>query len=1046
MMPKSLHLQFLTIRHSLAWVWWFMVLAIPVIGASNCWAQPVVAYEPPEWLPRYDLDINIDVAGQHVFVRERVTWTNPHQRPTDRIVFNNHSHYAVPSAELGKLAKTLEFLRLAPSDALDLNGPPCQIESVTLINPTTGEQEILPHGYQPKNDTALEVPLPCQIAKGQSVTLEVRFALRLPQRQGRWGQWRGVTFLAQWLPVVAYYDNRGWRPSPFVPWHQPFCNEAGVYNARITLPCDEVLGSTGMIVSETDLGNGQKQIQIGEVVARDFSLVCSRHFREVFGQAGQVKIRSLHLPGHEHYGREMVKIASEALPVYMKWFGPFPYPQLTIAESYFGWNGNECGGMILIDERVYSMPHLAHGFVDHLLTHEILHQWFYNAVGTDGYAETWMDEGIATYYSHQVMNIKKGKNNTLLEYPTGLKWLPNIHRGDYGSYGLRGCIGRGEHTATVQPMPGFGHLPNLLAMAYDRGGKIIGIIEHRLGKAAMLDFMRIIYRKYYFRVMHVADFQRELEAYTGQSWQAFFDEWLYGSGMVDYVINDVDVQSLTSPADSREHGWLHKWKIKTGDFLTTLRGHSMAADDPVRVVVMVEQRGRINEPTSLGFDLDGSEHYAIRVPLIPNQALVEIPEFSAKIEALSPRLMRVEIILSSKPKQIRVDPDAILVDRQPLNNTWKTRIRWRLTPWYTQLEETDLTNAHDKINVIIGPWMFAASHNINPWFTRSPLFGLRAGVYRTQEYAGGVYLAYRGNDRNIVAGVDGLWDHVPWPNTQIGFIAERSLATLDDGFVECSRAVLYGRYLLQPGSSLYLPPYHYIEAFANVQDRCLPDPIEPIPNSDPFDEQHSLGLHYHKYYLTPYWDPEGGIAIDATFQAGLPIQNSRAFQKLFGQVSTVKYTPDPWGILKKTPALHWLSDTRWAFRLNVQSSLPDDALLYTLGGGDFYRGYDLRERQGNLTWVASVEMRVPIVKGLRVDALDHIAGLRNIYGVAFYDVGNAYINGRELGPTAHAIGGGLRFDVAWFGLIERTMLRVDVAQTINDDTPVQLWFGIQHPF
>ena len=63
------------------------------------------------------------------------------------------------------------------------------------------------------------------------------------------------------------------------------------------------------------------------------------------------------------------------------------------------------------------MPHLADGYVDYLVTHEICHQWWYNVVGTNGYAETWMDEGLATYFSHRLLNQKHGKNNDLLDYP-----------------------------------------------------------------------------------------------------------------------------------------------------------------------------------------------------------------------------------------------------------------------------------------------------------------------------------------------------------------------------------------------------------------------------------------------------------------------------------------------------------------------------------------------------------------------------------------------------------------------------------------------------
>jgi hypothetical protein len=96
--------------------------------------------------------------------------------------------------------------------------------------------------------------------------------------------------------------------------------------------------------------------------------------------------------------------------------------------------------------------------------------------------------------------------------------------------------------------------------------------------------------------------------------------------------------------------------------------------------------------------------------------------------------------------------------------------------------------------------------------------------------------------------------------------------------------------------------------------------------------------------------------------------------------------------------------------------------------------------------VGSVEWRVPLAKGLTCDALDHVVGLRNVYGAVFYDIGDAYTNGHSVGPVAHAVGGGLRLDLAWFGFVERTTLRFDVAQTVNSPSPTQFLFGVGYPF
>src|SRR5205807_3766265 len=142
-----------------------------------------------------------------------------------------------------------------------------------------------------------------------------------------------------------------------------------------------------------------KQVDFAPIAARDFAFLCSARYEEFVGQAGNVQIRCLALPEHEHYARKMIEWIKEALPEYSKWFGPYPYPQFTIAESYFGWNGNECAGLVMIDSRVFGMPHMAGAFVDYLVSHETCHQWWYNTVGTNGYCETWMDEGLATFFS-----------------------------------------------------------------------------------------------------------------------------------------------------------------------------------------------------------------------------------------------------------------------------------------------------------------------------------------------------------------------------------------------------------------------------------------------------------------------------------------------------------------------------------------------------------------------------------------------------------------------------------------------------------------------
>jgi hypothetical protein len=1015
------------------------------LGASRASAG-----EPPPWLPRYDLAIRLDTDRGLVSAAQRVTWTNSQPRPARQLVFNAHARYTIPDEDTALLAKTVEILRMAPREALSFDGPALEVQKASVVRSplsVASHKSATDYGlrttdltfhYQDDNPTALVVPLPFAVMPGESVTVDLNFTLRLPRKKGRWGQWNGITMLAQWLPVVAYYGQEGWESPPFIPWHQPFFNEAGLYSARITLPADQKLASTGVVAEERDLGNGWREVAIEPTCARDFSLVCSSRFVEFTGKAGPVNVRVLALPEHEFYGREIVQMACEALPVYGRWFGPYPNKQLTVVEACFGWNGNECGGMVMIDERIFNFPHLARGYVDYLVSHEICHQWWYNAVGTNGYAETWMDEGLATYFSHRLIDRKLGKNNPLLDFPRGLRWLPNIHREDFRNYGMLGVMARGEGKAAVQEMKEFGHLINLSGMTYDRGSRIVGMIEERLGEEAFFDFMRRVYDRYCFRILRVKDFQRELEEYTGRSWDEFFRNWLYRCAMCDWAVERVEIEGDCPRA-------------------ALARCRKRRPEHPVRVIVHLKQKRECNEPVVLGICLDGGDSYQIRLPIHPDIPVAELAEFPARIESITDGFadergfssrtatVRVEILLPSRPTQISADPDRVLLDANPTNNHWKPKIRWRMTPLYFQLDEADVTNAHDTWNVIAGPWLFDATY-ADPWYTRSPMLGLRVGAFRTQSFSGGGYLAYRTDDRNFVAGLDAHLAHFPGAQTEVGINVERSLATVGPDDMQASRGVLFGRYILTYGSSLYLPPFEYVELFASAQNRWLPGPVHTFPGADLFDDQVALGIHYHKNYLTPYWDPEAGVALDVTYQAGLPIFGSDDFQQVFGQISTVKTMPDPYGWLSDSGYLGWLAQTRWAFRLMGAAGLPDRGQFFSLGGGEHFRGFDLRERQGNITWTASVEWRLPIFKDVCWDVCDHMAGVRNVYLAAFYDVGDAYLLGRSFGPVAHAVGAGLRVDVAWLGLIERTVFRFDIAQTVNADSPLQLWFGIQHPF
>ena len=980
------------------------------------------AAEGPAWLPLYDMAITFDTINHKVEFRERVTWTNMSSVPTDRLVFNFSPHYKIPDGDELLLAKTLELLRLPASYGIDHQGRHGTIQSAKLVG--NGNPE-LPFAWKPGNQTGLEVTLPATVPPNGSVCVELVGSVKLPNKQGRWGQWGGISYFTNALPIVAFYDGE-WRDVPFVPWHQPFWNEAGRFSAAITLPESERLACSATVASTEILPGGWQRITTKPFTGRDFALVSSANFNEHHATAtlpsGKVvDVKCLALGRHDFYARELANIAAAAIPVYSKWFGDFPYEQFTIVESFFGWNGNECSGMVLIDERVFDFPTFAHGYVEYLMSHETCHQWFYNLVGSNGYSETFMDEGAATYFTHRMLDERRGKNNRLLNWPDGFDWMPNIGRENYRNASITGAIRRKDIPAAAGDLPAFGHLYGLFSGAYDRGSRIFGLIESRMGEAAYFDFMQRLVKKYSFRVLSAKQLREELIAYSGPQsvamWDELYERWVYGNGLVDWKVESVSVERRAGPRAERPG---------------------------VRVAVEVAQVREYDEPTTLGFQFADGDGYPVRVPVTVGGSggvASATDPLETEVVPLRPGVVSVRVTLPQAPSNITVDPDGILMDADPANNTWKSGVNVRVVPFYTFLYDTDLTNDYDKWNATIGPWYYGALYP-DPWYTRATIAGLRAGIYKTQQFAGGVYVGARPDYRDLVFGVDGLWDHWPDPRTQVGFNYERRIAgPLDgtDGVSGANRAVLYGRYVLRYGSSLYLPPMSYVDAYGTYSDNFLPFARNSSPGAARPGYVALLGAHYRLNLLTPYWDPERGIWVDAAYSGGVgDLGPTVGVHQGRLALATTQKLPD---------GLGYLSHVKVAAQGVVQGALPARGQYFALGGSTQFRGFDLAERQGSLLWTANAEVRVPVVREVRWDVADHVAGVRNVQIAGFYDVGAVYTDGNVVGGgAAHALGLGLRVDLAFFSFIERAVVRFDAAKTINAATPWQVWFGVQQPF
>lgn len=1042
----------------IALLWGWLVASLPTLAGEP--VDPSIGNAVHkariEALARQNIELELLPEQKILLVKQKIDWRNPTDRPLERMVFNAHAHFVLPSQDIASMAKTLELLRMRPSEVLGVDVPQLQL---TMVQ--DGGAVPLKFRFGGTTNTDLEVQLEKPLPPGQRQVIELSYQIRMENKQGRWGYWKDVWFLCQGLIHVAKIKDKpaadstykdGWDPTPFYPWHQPFSNDPSNFRVRSITPPGLEVATSGNQESERELPDGRmERIFTGDGL-RDFAWFASHRFQwttEVAEVEGgrKVDIRIAAFKEHKHYARRIADVSKLAIETYSKWFGAYPWPQFTIVESYFGWNGNECGALVMIDERVFDMPHLADGFVEYLICHEVCHQWWYNLVGTDGYREPFLDEGLATSLSHLVLDKIHGHGQMMLEYPLGLRWLPPIQREDYRNQGIRAMFRRGADGPINRNMAEYGNIAVLFNMAYDKSSKVFDLLRERMGETAYLEFLRYLVREYSYRQLDIATLRKELNLFTGRDWTPFFDEWFEKPGHTDWAIGQVEI--LDDQGDTRSGLTSLTQNLKVPELFSGVIS-ALERTEPVKARIHLKRTGNQEARTRLTIRLDEEGKSVVEVPILTDTAKYEDPVSHAKV-TVDGDDVTVEVSLDAPPHQMIVDPEKVLIDPNPGNNFWRKPIRVRLTPLYTMLEETDLTNRHDRLNLIAGPWVYTAPYS-NPWYTRPTMLGFRVGTYQTQEFSGGAYAAYRTDYRDVVAGLDGLFWHWPGNQNEVGYHAETRLVDLQDGSPHPFFASVYNRRTFMPTASLYQRPTEYFETFANYSGNFLPYPTENPVGAERYQQFFSTGMHFSRYYQIPYWDPEAGYQFNIGVEGGTIDLNSwQGMGKFWGNFSFVRTLPDlsfwmPEGSGLMQYGYKWFAQSRFAGRVYAGYALPSQAQIFSMGGGELLRGFDLAQRQGSGVAVISGEWRFPLMRQIEYDVLDHLVGLRNLGGALFVDTGNVWSRGSQVGPWATSVGAGLRFDLAFLGFLERSLIRMDMAQAIGAGIGPQFWFGLNQPF
>jgi hypothetical protein len=279
-----------------------------------------------------------------------------------------------------------------------------------------------------------------------------------------------------------------------------------------------------------------------------------------------VNIRLLLRPEHdsEQQMRRHFDAATAALERFDSWVGEYPYTSLTLVDGIGGANGMEYPTLITCGT-VYMIPEWAR-FLELVTIHEFGHQYFYGLLASNEFEEAWLDEGMNSYVESKIMDDAYGPGSALD--------IPGLPLGDRNmqrlGYTKQNPSSGALFTRSWEYEFGSDYGKN----SYSKPATVMNTLEAYLGWETMRTFLRTYYSTWRFKHPTTRDLQETMEEVAGQDMDWFFDQYVYGTAVLDYRIDAISSTRDRSVADSLDANYLHTVRVERvygGYMPTTIR-------------------------------------------------------------------------------------------------------------------------------------------------------------------------------------------------------------------------------------------------------------------------------------------------------------------------------------------------------------------------------------------------------------------------------------------------------------------------------------------
>ncbi len=660
------------------------VMLLAVLAQASGAAQDSRPARSPE-NASYTLTVRLDPAERLLTGSGTLTWRNISPVTATELRFHLYWN-AWRNADSSWMREQLFGRGRALRDRLAADWGWIDVTTLAIASPDgaddllAGARFIAPDDGNPEDRTVLAVPLDRPIAPGETVTMDLAWTAKVPRTFSRTGAVGDYFFIAHWFPKIGVLEPGGWNTHQFHAATEFFA-DFGRYDVTLTVPSGWVVGATGREVSVTDQTDGTAAHRYVETDVHDFAWTTSPDFVEArapFDEPGlpPVEMRLLLQPEHRDQADAHFTATRAALRHYGQWFGPYPYPQITIVDPVTTFNaraqGEGTGGMeyptLFTAGTRWHAP--ATGTQPTSVTvHEAGHQFWYGIVATNEFEHAWLDEGFNTFSTARVLDEAYPAGFVAVErYFGGLvAWPYPDARWSRAIDGNRLDAYRAVARADVQATPTWLYWPaSASAITYNKTALWLATLERHLGWPVLQRILSAWFERGAWRNPAPDEFFALVNAEAGEDLTWFFDAVHRDNAVFDYGVAQVTTVPATGP------GWIGDGRDKTfvpgggpeQDHLIVVRRYGDG-------VFPVDVRTTFADGTSDTIRWSGREAWR---------------SFTFRLD--------VDVV------RVDVDPDRVLLlDVNYTNNSWmaepdgpRAARKWSLR-WLTWLEEVLLTYA-----------------------------------------------------------------------------------------------------------------------------------------------------------------------------------------------------------------------------------------------------------------------------------------------------------------------------------------------------------------